>query len=241
MDKLALLFEYQQADARLEAYERELKNTETRKQLIKLQNYLKKQQALLRDMENRALVEQNDLSEVNAQYERMIEQMSKKHKDISEYEQVDPAILDYNVVRDLVKEYEATYENIVKQKRRAMTAQKKAEETAASLKDMLPRISQAQREFAVLKTKHEEELQQGAGELENLRKAAEMAASKVDPKLLQRYRHIKQNTAMPVTLLKNGRCMGCNMELPSRDLAKIKMPDTIVECENCGRILYLEQ
>lgn len=240
MDKLALLFEYQQADARLEAYERELKNTETRKQLIKLQNYLKKQQTLLHDMENRALVEQNDLSEVNAQYDRMIEQMSKKHKDISEYEQVDPAILDYNVVRDLVKEYEATYENVVKQKRRAMNAQKKAEETAASLKEMLPRISQAQKDFAVLKQKHEEELQKGAGELENLRKAAELAASKVDSKLLERYRHIKQNTAMPVTLLKNGRCMGCNMELPSRDLAKIKISDTIVECENCGRILYLQ-
>jgi predicted nucleic acid-binding Zn-ribbon protein len=241
LDKLALLFEYQQADARLEAYERELKNTETRKQLIKLQNYLKKQQALLRDMENRALVEQNDLSEVDAQYERMIEQMSKKHKDISEYEQVDPAILDYNVVRDLVKEYEATYENIVKQKRRAMTAQKKAEETAVSLKDMLPRVNQATKDFAVLKKKHEEELQKGASELEKLRKEAEIAALKVDPKLLQRYRHIKQNRPMPVTLLKDGRCMGCNMELPSRDLAKIKISDTIVECENCGRILYLQQ
>lgn len=240
MDKLALLFEYQQADAKLEAYERELKNTETRKQLIKLQNYLKKQQALLHDMENRALVEQNDLSEVNAQYDRMIEQMGKKHKDISEYEQVDPAILDYNVVRDLVREYEATYENIVKQKRRAQTAQKKAQDTEASLKEMLPRVSQAQRDFAVLKKKHEEELQKGAGELESLRKAAELAASKVDPKLLQRYKHIKQNTAMPVTLLKDGRCMGCNMELPSRDLAKIKVSDTIVECENCGRILYLQ-
>jgi len=240
LDKLALLFEYQQADAKLEAYERELKNTETRKQLIKLQNYLKKQQTLLRDMENRALVEQNDLSEVNAQYDRMIEQMSKKHKDVSEYEQVDPAILDYNVVRDLVKEYEATYENIVKQKRRALAAQKKAEETAASLKEMLPKVSQAQKDFAVLKQKHEEELQKGAGELDALRKAADIAASKVDPKLLQRYKHIKQNTAMPVTLLKDGRCMGCNMELPSRDLAKIKMSDTIVECENCGRILYFQ-
>ena len=47
LDKLALLYEYQQADAKLEAYEKKLKNTATRKQLIKLQNYLKKQQAVI--------------------------------------------------------------------------------------------------------------------------------------------------------------------------------------------------
>jgi len=240
LDKLALLYEYQQADIRLEAYERKLKNTPTRKQLIKLQNYLKKQQAVLRDMENKALVEQNGLSEIDAQYEKMTELLSKKHKDISEYEKVDPAILDYNVVKDLVREYETTYENIVKQKRRALTAQTKAEETAARLKGILTHVSVAQKDFALLKKKHEEELLAGAGELESLKKAAELAASKVDAKLLQRYRRIKQNTPMPVSLLRDGRCMGCNMELPSRDLANIKKSDTIIECENCGRILYLE-
>ena len=239
MDKLALLYEYQQADARLEDYERKLKNTATRKQLIKLQNYLKKQQAVLREMENKALVEQNSLSEINLQHDRMVELLGKKHKDISEYEKVDIKDLDYNVVKDLVHEYETTYENIVKQKRRAVAVQNSANEAEAKLKDILRHVSQAQKDFAVLKTKHEEELHAGSGELESLRKAAELAASKVEPLLLERYKRIKQNRPMPVTMLKDGRCMGCNMELPSRDLVNIRKSDTIVECENCGRILYL--
>ena len=240
MEKLALLYEYQQADAKLEAYEKKLKNTPTRKQLIKLQNYLRKQQAALKDMEKKALVEQNGLSEVETQHDRMIELLNKKHKDIGEYEKMDPQELDYNVVKDLVHEYETTYENIVKQKRRAITVQKSAESTAAKLKDILVHVSKAQKDFAALKKKHEEELHAGADELEQLRKAVETAASKVDAALLKKYKRIKQNTPMPVSLLKDGRCMGCNMELPSRDLANIKKSGTIIECENCGRILYLQ-
>jgi predicted nucleic acid-binding Zn-ribbon protein len=239
LDKLALLYEYQQADAELETYERDLKNTPTRKQLIKLQNYLKKQQTVLRDMENKALVEQNALLEIDSQYDRMIELLNKKHKNIGEYEAMDPEELDYNVVRDLVHEYETTYDNTVKQKNRAVTVQKKAEETEARLKEILVTVSKAQKDFAALKKQHEDELRAGSDTLEKLRKTAELAASKVEPALLERYNRIKQNTPAPVTMLKDGRCMGCNMELPSRDLAKLKKDGVIVECENCGRILYL--
>jgi len=240
LDKLALLYEYQQADMQLEAYERQLKNTPTRKQLIKLQNYLKKQQAVLREMENRALVEQNALMEIDAQYDKMMELLNKNHKDISQYEEMSLDEMDYNVVKALVHEYETTYDNIIKQKKRAIAVQTKAEETAARLKTILTHVSQAQREFNELRKQHEEELRAGSEELDRLRKAAAAAAAKVDPALLARYNRIKQNRSMPVTLLKDGRCMGCNMELPSRDLAKLKKSDAIVECENCGRILYLK-
>ena len=240
MEKLALLYEYQQADAKLEAYEKKLKSTATRKQLIKLQKYLKKQQSVIKDMEKKALVEQNGLSEIDAQHDKMIELLSMKHKDISQYEQVDPSELDHDVVKNLVHEYETTYENIVKQKRRAVVIQKKVDEEEKKLKDILVRVSKAQKDFAVLKKKHEEELHAGAGKLDELKKAAETAASKVDDALLSRYARIKKNRPMPVSLLQDGRCMGCNMELPSRDLAKIKKTDAIVECENCGRILYIK-
>lgn len=240
MDKLAVLYEYQQADLKLEAYEQQLKDTPARRQLIKLQSYLQKQKALLKEIENKALVEQNELSEIDVQYDRMMEFLSKKQHDVSEYEKLDINVLDYNVVKDLVRDYESVYENIVKQKRRALSLQKRAEETDAKLKEMLVRVGKAQKEFSELKKKHQEELNAGAEELNKLKKAVEAAAAKVDPALLSKYARIKQNTAVPVTHLKNGRCMGCNMELPSRDLAKIKKSDIIIECENCGRILYME-
>ena len=240
LDKLELLYEYMQSDAKLEAYEKKLKNTETRKQLVKLQNYLKKQQSALKDMEKKAMVEQNSLSEINAQHEQIKKMLGQKHKDISEYEKVAPEELDINVVKGLVNEYETTYENIVKQKRRAVSIEKKVDETEKKLKEILSHVSKVQKDFALLKKKHEEELHAGAGELDKLKKQNEAAAKKVDPELLKKYNRIKKNRPMPVALLSEGRCMGCNMDLPSSALAKIKKDGAVVECENCGRILYLK-
>ncbi len=240
MEKLALLYEYQQIDAKLEAFEKKLKNTATRKQLIKLQDYLKAQQVLLKDMETKAMVDQNSLSEIDVQHEMMTKMLGKKHKDIGEYEKVAPEELDFNVVKALVQEYESTYENIVKQKRKAVAVAKSASETETKLKDILSHVNKVQQDFAQLKTKHENELKEGSGELDKLRKEAEAVAKKVDKDLLGRYMSIKQNRPMPVALLSVGRCMGCNMDLPSSAMAKIKSSGAIVECENCGRILYMK-
>lgn len=240
MEKLALLYEYQQSDAKLEAFEKKLKNTATRKQLIKLQDYLKKQQVVLKDMEKKAMVDQNSLSEIDAQHDKMTQMLGKKHKDISEYEKVAPEELDFNVVKSLVQEYETTYENIVKQKRKAVAVEKKAVQTETKLKEILSHVSKVQKDFAKLKKKHADELKAGAGELDKLKKAAEAASKKVDADLLKRYMRIKQNKPKPVALLSDGRCMGCNMDLPSSAMAKIKKSGAIVECENCGRILYMK-
>lgn len=239
MNKLALLYEYQQADAELEAYEKQLINTPTRKQLIKLQNFLKRQQAVLKNMENKALVDQNTLLEIETQYNRMIGLLGKKHKNIDEYENMEYDEMDTTVVRDLVREYEATVDNILKQKKRALTVHQKAEETIARLKVLLPRMNQAKKDFIRLKAAHEEELRAGTAQLNKLKKTAKAAAAKVDPALLKIYNNIKQSKPMPVALLEDGHCTGCNMELPSRDLAKIRKSEVVIECENCGRILYV--
>ena len=240
MEKLALLYKYQQSDAKLEAFEKKLKNTATRKQLIKLQDYLKKQQVLLKDMEKKAMVDQNSLSEIDAQHDKMTQMLGKKHKDISEYEKVATEELDFNVVKSLVSEYETTYENIVKQKRKAVVVEKKAADTESKLKEILSHVSKVQKDFALLKKKHAGELKAGAGELDELKKASKSAAKKVDAELLERYMRIKQNKPKPVALLSGGRCMGCNMDLPSSAMAKIKKKGAIVECENCGRVLYMK-
>ena len=38
--------------------------------------------------------------------------------------------------------------------------------------------------------------------------------------------------------LVNGQCSGCFMSLPSATLLEIRNGERIVECDNCGRILF---
>ena len=42
-----------------------------------------------------------------------------------------------------------------------------------------------------------------------------------------------------VATLDGPRCTGCNLELPTLELERVRAerPDVIIECEQCGRIL----
>ena len=45
---------------------------------------------------------------------------------------------------------------------------------------------------------------------------------------------------MPLAEVKEGKCSGCNMALPSLTIRKLVNEDMILECENCGRMLYAD-
>ncbi len=71
-----------------------------------------------------------------------------------------------------------------------------------------------------------------------MRDRTEQEAGKLDPQLLAKYRSIKQHCTPPMAKLVNGQCSGCFMSLPSATLLEIRNGSRIVECDNCGRILY---
>ena len=70
------------------------------------------------------------------------------------------------------------------------------------------------------------------------KKAADEAAKAVDAELLARYKRIKGRYAVPMAKVENNQCSGCNMSLPTSTVKRVATGEGIVECENCGRILY---
>ena len=61
-----------------------------------------------------------------------------------------------------------------------------------------------------------------------------------NPELLARYRAIKQQCTPPMARLSDNQCCGCFVQLPSATMRAIKEGNAVVECDNCGRILYCE-
>ena len=78
MDNLALLWEYQLADLALENYQKELKDTPTRKKLLKLQRFIQAGQAKVQEMESSSRVTQNKISELEGQLKA--EPFPQKHR-----------------------------------------------------------------------------------------------------------------------------------------------------------------
>ena len=70
--------------------------------------------------------------------------------------------------------------------------------------------------------------------------ARSAAASSIPDDLLAQYERLRaQNGGVGAARLVNGRCSGCHLTLPATELDRIKRgdADTLVLCDQCGRIL----
>jgi uncharacterized protein len=66
------------------------------------------------------------------------------------------------------------------------------------------------------------------------------AAASIPDDLLSQYERLrKSNGGVGAARLVNGRCSGCHLTLPATELDRIRHqdPDTVVLCDQCGRIL----
>jgi hypothetical protein len=65
----------------------------------------------------------------------------------------------------------------------------------------------------------------------------------IDKKLLDKYERILRNKkdSVAVVPIRNGSCQGCFMTLPPQTINEVRKDDKIVICENCSRILYIEE
>lgn len=65
------------------------------------------------------------------------------------------------------------------------------------------------------------------------------AASSVDPSLLGMYDRLLKNKGDAVVVpAEHDTCMGCHMRLTTQTTVRVRSANGIVQCENCGRILY---
>ena len=79
-------------------------------------------------------------------------------------------------------------------------------------------------------------------ELEALKKQREELAAKVDKTILKKYeRIIKNKDGLAVVTIANEACQGCFRVMPPQVVNEIKMNNELVFCENCARILYLDE
>lgn len=93
-------------------------------------------------------------------------------------------------------------------------------------------------EFEQLKGKYDEKLKEVNDETEPLKKELKQLAKGIDDDTLKKYKTVKKSHPIAVVRLDGKRCMGCNMELPTGMAKQIANSDTLMECENCGRLLY---
>jgi len=76
--------------------------------------------------------------------------------------------------------------------------------------------------------------------LKLLKERRSLILKKIPKDMLVKYEELRAKKAgVAVTVMKNGFCTVCNMEIPVIDADKIRDPDKIYKCPMCGRMLII--
>lgn len=234
LSKMEALLKYQQADVKADKIERDLRNSEASKRLVKVRQFLEDQKRVLQRMMASVDVRRKAI-ESTAQrfdvYEKRYEEGMEK------YEKADKENLEE--MAKYTRYFDQLTARIAQERKEFAQLVHTLEKENNQLADMRIRIAKARKEYDDLKAAVEAERAAAQGDIEAARAEANALAKDVDSALLEAYTRVKRNHAVPVAEVQQNKCTGCNMELPAVVARRLRESE-VVECDNCGRILYVK-
>ncbi len=239
MPNLAALWEYQAAELEKEALEREVSSTPARIKFNKLHSYLTEQQNAIKRTQKEIEQKQQALLKLNDETESLLGRVELER---SEFEHMQA---DEECTAEEMTECRESHERLLGElfnmRRTIDELIKWLEHALAEYKNTRSNATKAKKEYDALKTECEEELGKSKAGLEEAQALVNEKAKAVDAALLERYKRVKRNHNIPVAKVDNNQCSGCNMSLPVIMVKRVLAGDGIVECDNCGRILFASE
>ena len=230
------LWQFMQVDMEADRFENKMRQSENRQKLLKQRTFLMDQQSNMKKLESEISVMQDRLEAIRDEADRLDKLLAAA---AAEIEANPPA-----TAEDADKRAESVQklvDSLSRYEQELLKLRKDSETKDRQQKEIRVRAAKTKIEYDQLKQVYDTEFKKDSAQLQKLRADIEKEAAKVEPKLLERYHSIKQHCTPPMARLIDGQCSGCFMSLPSATLLELKEGNRIVECDNCGRILYIEE
>lgn len=234
--KMEALWAYQEAEVAKNAVENEIRTTPARLQLNKLHKQLKNQQAVIAKLSEDIETYEQQLAKLTEQVSKLEDRLQVESAELVTIKQDDESTAEE--MTELKGDIERLNREVSQGVREAKALLTEIEKASEEYQTTARAAGKAKKEYDVLRVQCEEERVARQGELDRHDQNLAQLGKTVDPALLERYNQVKQHHAVPIAKIVNSKCGGCNMSLPMVMLKKIATTDGIVECENCGRILY---
>ena len=234
--QLDLLWEFMQLDVEADKFEAYMRQAPNRQKLLKQRAFLVEQQSNMKRIESEVATLADRLAAIEDEAARLSDLLVKEQTAIEEStptnpEEAEKAMLQMQKLLDNLSRYEQELFRI----------RKDAETRDRQQKEIRVRAAKTKAEFDQIKQVYDGEFKTDSVKLNELRANAVSDSKKVDQELLKRYKSIKEHCTPPMTQLVGGQCAGCNMSLPSVILRDLQAGEKIVECDNCGRIIYVPE
>ena len=232
------LLKYQEVDAGLRKIEVELSGSEVRKKAVSAKKFLES----VDDTVNKLDVKAAELAHI---YEKMQEESKILSEQREEFIGALENAEDENALNYLAKKADELYAKV---KNLSQEASKVAEAMQAVYKEYASirgNIKTAQAQYTEngkiyneLKASKQDDMSKIKSELAEIEKS-------VDPNLMERYKAKRAAKMFPIlyeinVVGKSNFCGACNMELPMTVKSKLNNGE-VIECDNCGKLLYLKK
>ena len=235
MHQYELLWQYQQVDMELDQYEKEMRASSNRKELLKHREFLLEQQSVLKKIES-------DVEIMSDRMEALADEITRLNGSVAEatanFEANRPQ--DLEEAKKQIASIQKLLTTISRYEAELAKMRKDSEARDRQQREVRVRAAKARAEFDRIKIIYDEEYKVAAVKLEALKKKVSKEAEGIDPALMEKYKAIKRHSTPPITRIHDDRCGGCNMQLPAADMNKIRTGAPYVECENCGRIILVK-
>lgn len=232
--QLDLLWKFMQVDMEADKFEAEMRQAPTRIKLLKQRDFLLEQQNNMKRIETEIATMADRLDAINDEIERLTALLEAQQK---AFEQEPPA--DQEAAAKAIASMQKLVDSLTRYEQELQKIRKDADSRDHQQKEIRVRAAKTKADYDQLKKNYDTEFKADSQKLKALRDKTEAASRSVEHKLLERYKTIKQHSTPPMALLVGDQCGGCYMSLPSVMLRDIQSGDKIVECDNCGRILYV--
>ena len=235
MHQYELLWQYQQVDMELDQYEKEMRASSNRKELLKHREFPLEQQSVLKKIES-------DVEIMSDRMEALADEITRLNGSVAEatanFEANRPQ--DLEEAKKQIASMQKLLTTISRYEAELAKMRKDSEARDRQQREVRVRAAKARAEFDRIKVIYDDEYKVAAVKLDALKKKVAKEAEGIDPALMEKYKAIKRHSTPPITRIHDDRCGGCNMQLPAADMNKIRTGAPYVECENCGRIILVK-
>lgn len=239
MTQTEILWKYQEAEMELERLRKELEATPERQKMRKLRKILMEQTERIDSFRSGIKEKEAELESDTAKLEALLKEYDLEQDDLNIMMNDEECTAEE--LTESRKSMEALLEKVNSLKKTITERRDWIAKATEAAKEAYTRGSKTKRDFEAAKAVVETEKLERKPVIDKAEKDVERIGAQLAPDLLKRYKTIKKKYPNPVAKVTDNRCSGCGMSLPMATIRKFSAGNTIIDCENCARILCRDE
>lgn len=148
---------------------------------------------------------------------------------------------DYKVIEKLQDRVDVNKGKVNQLETYSMDLMEKEENLSDQKSKMIGQLENMRNTYKTRKGEVESDMKKAKKKLDALKAEKTKLEKDVPAELLEQFNATLKLRKTAVAKLENGMCTGCNMGVSSITATDVKGKDGYAICENCGRILYVEE